>query len=260
MKISIITVCYNSSATIARTITSVLSQNDVQLEYLIIDGASKDNTVEIANSYRPKFEQKGFSYIIKSEPDEGIYDAMNKGINLASGNIIGILNSDDFYASDNVLSCVVDGFLTYKTETLYGNLLYIKNNKPYRFWRSGKFHTFRHGWMPPHPSFFVTKDAYKKYGTYRLDCGVNADYEFMLRLLEKEKVSTVWIDRLFVNMAAGGTSDSGITSRIQGVVDNKIAWEVNNIKPPFYTIYWKKIRKIPQYIIAKFVKKEVIQK
>ena len=100
------------------------------------------------------------------------------------------------------------------------------------------------------------KDAYKKYGLYRLDCGVNADYEFMLRLLEKEKATTCYVDKTFVYMAAGGTSDSGINSRIQGVVDNKIAWKVNGMKPPFYTVYWKKIRKIPQYITAKFVKME----
>lgn len=254
MKISIITVCYNSCKTIARTIESVLRQSNVTLEYLIIDGASKDNTVSIAENYRQQFEKKGVSYIIKSEPDNGIYDAMNKGVQLASGDIIGILNSDDYYVSSDVLSTVINGFDNYKTETLYGNLLYVKDGKPFRYWRSGKFHTFMHGWMPPHPSFFVKKDAYLKYGLYRLDCGVNADYEFMLRLLEKEKVSTVWINKIFVNMEAGGTSDNGIDSRIQGVIDNKIAWKVNGMKPSFYTVYWKKIRKIPQFIFAKFVR------
>lgn len=254
MRISIITVCYNSSKTITRTIESVLSQNDVQLEYLIIDGASKDNTVPIAESYRQLFESKGVSYIVNSEPDKGIYDAMNKGVRLASGDIIGILNSDDYYSSSNVLCTVIKGFETNKTETLYGNLLYVKEGKPFRYWRSGNFHTFKHGWMPPHPAFFVTKEAYQKYGLYRLDCGVNADYEFMLRLLEIKKATTFWIDMIFVNMAAGGTSDNGINSRIQGVIDNKIAWKVNNIKPAFYTVYWKKIRKIPQFILAKFIK------
>ncbi len=254
MKISIITVCYNSSKTIARTIESVISQEDVQLEYLIIDGASKDNTVSIAESYRERFESKDVSFIIVSEPDKGIYDAMNKGVKLATGDIIGILNSDDYYSSSDVLSTVLDGFMNNKTETLYGNLLYVRNGKPFRYWRSGKFHTFKHGWMPPHPSFFVTKNAYNKYGLYRLDCGVNADYEFMLRLLEKKKASTVWIKKTFVYMEAGGTSDNGINSRVQGVIDNKIAWKVNDMNPPFYTVYWKKIRKIPQFIFAKFVK------
>lgn len=256
MKVSIVTVCYNSARTIAKTIESVLAQNYSDIEYLIIDGASKDNTIQIVNSYKDKFLEKGLTYKIISEPDNGIYDAMNKGVSLASGDIIGILNSDDHYASSAIISIVADGFEVNKTDTLYGNLLYIKNDKPYRYWKSGKFHTFKHGWMPPHPAFFVTKSAYEKFGLYRLDCGVNADYEFMLRLLEKNKASTVWINKTFVNMMAGGTSDNGIDSRIQGVVDNKLAWKVNNMTPAFYTVYWKKIRKIPQFIYAKFVKKE----
>lgn len=254
MKISIITVCYNSSKTIARTIESVLNQKNVNLEYIIVDGASKDNTVAIAESYQSRFNDKGFEFIIKSEPDKGIYDAMNKGVITATGDVIGILNSDDHYINDNILSCVIDNFEKTHTETLYGNIMYVKNTKPYRYWRSGKFKTFRHGWMPPHPAFFVTKQAYEKYGVYRLDCGVNADYEFMLRLLEIKKATTIWVDKIFVYMAAGGTSDNGINSRIQGVIDNKIAWKINGIKPPFYTVYLKKIRKIPQFILAKFIK------
>ena len=256
MKISIITVCYNSEKTISKTIESVLRQTNALFEYLIIDGASKDNTVQIAESYREQFVQKGIAYHIQSESDKGIYDAMNKGIRSATGDIIGILNSDDRYATEDVLSTVIDAFERTQTETIYGNLLYIKNEQPYRYWRSGKFHTFKHGWMPPHPAFFVTKDAYLKYGLYRLDCGVNADYEFMLRLLEKENATTCWVDKTFVYMAAGGTSDNGINSRIQCVVDNKIAWKANGMKPPFYTVYWKKIRKIPQFLTAKFIKME----
>lgn len=254
MKISIITVCCNSEKTIARTIESVLRQRDVCLEYLIIDGSSKDNTVKIAESYRHEIAEKGIEYIIHSEKDNGIYDAMNKGVLAATGDIIGILNSDDRYTSDDVLKTVADTFWQTQSETLYGNLLYVKNEKPYRFWRSGTFRTFRFGWMPPHPAFFATKEVYQKYGLYRLDCGVNADYEFMLRLLEKEKVTTCWVDKTFVYMAAGGTSGNGIHSRVQGMIDNKIAWKVNGLKPPFYTIYWKKIRKIPQFIKAKFLK------
>lgn len=254
MLISVITVCYNSAKTIEATIESVLTQECVNLEYLIIDGKSKDETVTIAESYREKFIAKNISYIIKSEPDKGIYDAMNKGIALAKGDIIGILNSDDCYACNDILSSVQNGFEHSGADTLYGNLIYVKDGKPFRYWRSGKFRTFLHGWMPPHPSFFVKKEIYQKFGMFRLDCGVNADYELMLRLLEKNKVSTYWIDKVFVNMSAGGTSDCGLSSRIQGVVDNKIAWEVNDMKPPFYTVYWKKLRKIPQFIAAKFIK------
>lgn len=254
MKISIITVCFNSSKTISRTIESVLNQKGIHLEYLIIDGASKDNTVQIAESYRKKFEEKNVDYIIVSEKDKGIYDAMNKGVHLATGDIIGILNSDDCYASDDVLSTVVDTFWITQAQTLYGNLLYVKNGKPYRYWKSRIFHSFKHGWMPPHPAFFVTKETYEKYGAYRLDCGINADYEFMLRLLEKEKVTTVWLDKIFVYMAAGGTSGNGLSSRIQAFRNDTIAWKVNGLKVPFYTIYLKKLRKISQFIKARFVK------
>ena len=161
--------------------------------------------------------QKGFSYIIQSEPDKGIYDAMNKGVRLASGTIVGILNSDDCYAASDVLSSVLTAFEENHTETAYGNLMYVKNNKPYRYWKSGKYVSFKYGWMPPHPSFFVRKDAYEKYGMYRFDCGVNADYELMLRFLEKEKASTVWIDRVLVKMAAGGASGNGLKSRAVGM-------------------------------------------
>src|SRR5574344_2136444 len=124
MKITIITICYNSAKTIARTIESVLSQNYSDLEYLIVDGASKDNTVAIANSYKEKFAAKNISYIISSEPDHGIYDAMNKGINKSTGDVVGILNSDDYYASSDVLSVVAKTFELNNIESCYGNILY----------------------------------------------------------------------------------------------------------------------------------------
>lgn len=254
MKISIITVCFNSAQTISRAIASVLAQNDIQLEYLIIDGASKDDTVKIAESYRQNFENKGFSYVIKSEPDKGIYDAMNKGVLAATGDVICILNSDDYYASPDVLSAVTSCFEQNKTDSIYGNLLYVKNGKPYRFWKSGKKKSFRSGWMPPHPAFFVKKSVYEKYGLFRLDCGINADYEIMLRFLEVNKISTFWLNKICTYMEAGGTSNNGLKSRIAGINNDRLAWEKNNIKPDRFTILLKKLRKLPQFIGAKFVK------
>lgn len=253
MTISIITVCYNSSKTLARTIESVLIQNDVQLEYLIIDGASGDNTVQIAESYKESFNQKGISYIINSEPDKGIYDAMNKGIQFASGDVIGILNSDDYYVNSEVLSSVINCFEQNETDSVYGSLLYVKNGKTYRYWKSGKQKSFRSGWMPPHPSFFVKKSIYEKYGIFRLDCGINADYEIMLRFLEVYKISSVWLNKICTYMEAGGTSNNGLKSRIEGMNNDRIAWEKNNMKPGLLTIVFKKLRKIPQFITAKFI-------
>ena len=253
MKISIITVCYNSSQTISRTIESVLAQNNVQLEYLIIDGASKDNTVQIAESYRVSFEQKDFVYHVQSEPDKGIYDAMNKGVQLASGDVIGILNSDDYYATDDVLSSIIACFEKNDIDSVYGDLLYVKDGKPYRYWKSGKQKSFRSGWMPPHPAFFLKKTVYEKYGLFRLDCGINADYELMLRFLEVHKIGTVWLNKICTYMEAGGTSNNGFQSRIAGMNNDRLAWEKNNLKPGRFTIFLKKLRKLPQFVSARFL-------
>lgn len=253
MKITIITVSYNSEKTITRTIESVLQQNHPHLEYIIIDGSSKDKTVDIAHSYEGKFKEKDITYKVLSEPDKGIYDAMNKGIALASGEIIGILNSDDRYVDENVLISVANAFESNSSlDTCYGNLLYVKDEKPYRYWKSGHPRTFKFGWMPPHPSFFVRTSVYEKYGFFRLDCGVNADYELMLRFFEKHKVSSQWIDKLFVYMEAGGTSNQGIQSRIDGLHNDLLAWEKNGIAPTLFCLLLKKLRKIPQFMLAKF--------
>lgn len=254
MTISIITVCYNSSKTIKRTIESVIAQKNIKLEYLIIDGASKDNTVAIAESYREKFESKDVSFIVISELDKGIYDAMNKGIKLATGDIIGILNSDDYYVSSDVLYSVCRGFEENNTDSLYGNLLYVKNGKSYRYWKSGKPRSLKFGWMPPHPAFFVKNDIYQKYGLFRLDCGTAADYELMLRFLEKNKISTTWINKTFTNMEAGGASGANIDAYKKSHQNDKNAWVLNNLKPVPGFAWLKKIRKIPQFITAKFVK------
>jgi len=253
MKISIITVCFNSEKTIAQTIESVLSQNSVSLEYIIIDGLSTDNTLKIIESYQSRFNDKGIIYKWISEKDNGIYDAMNKGINMATGDIIGILNSDDRYTDGNVLHKVVDIFTNNEIDCCFGNILYIKGNKPYRYWKAGKPRTFKYGWMPPHPAFFVKKSIYEKYGLFRLDCGVNADYELMLRFLEKYNIRSTWINKIFVYMNAGGKSNNGVKSRLDGIIDNKKAWMVNKMKPLFFTIFLKKIRKLPQYIYAYFI-------
>lgn len=250
MKISIITVSYNSSHTISRTIESVLSQKNIDLEYIIVDGASKDGTVDIIRQYAEK------NPCIKwvSEKDKGIYDAMNKGIGLATGEVIGILNSDDYYAGDTVLEEIVKTFCDDNTlESCYGNLVYVKNNKPYRCWKSGNPRSFINGWMPPHPAFFVQKKVYEKYGVFRLDCGTAADYELMLRFLEKYKISTVWVNKVITHMTAGGVSNSGFTSRVNAHKNDEMAWNVNGLKKNILTLYLKKIKKLPQFVLAKFI-------
>lgn len=253
--VSIITISFNSSSTIKRAIESVIAQKDINLEYIIIDGASKDNTVAIIKEYAEK--NPCIRWV--SEKDKGIYDAMNKGISMATGDIIGILNSDDMYASDNVLKTVCNVFENDSTiESCYGNILYVKTDgnkmKPYRYWKSGKVRTFRYGWMPPHPAFFVKKEVYEKYGKFRLDCGTAADYELMLRFFEKNKISSKWIKRIFVYMEAGGASGAGLEAYRKSTKNDREAWVLNEIKPVLGFKYWKKIRKIPQFFKAKFVK------
>lgn len=245
MKISIITVCYNSEATIERTIKSVLAQKTIDLEYLIIDGASKDGTLGIIKNYAEKNPCIRFI----SEKDKGIYDAMNKGISMTTGDVVGILNSDDYYALDDSLSSIINAFEQNDVEMVFGNLLYVKNNKPYRYWKSGKPRTFKSGWMPPHPALFVRVEVYKTKGVFRLDCGINADYELMLRFFEKEKLSSFWLDKIITCMEAGGTSNNGIKSRVAGIKNDSLAWKVNGLKKHWYTVIFKKLRKIPQFFV-----------
>ena len=256
MKISIITVAYNSSKTIQRTIESVLAQKDVDLEYIIVDGNSTDDTVKIIRDFA---EKNSFIRWI-SEKDNGIYDAMNKGIKMATGDIIGILNSDDVYAANDILKTVCETITEHNLDSCFGNLLYVKTYFatgtfiPYRYWRSGKFRSFRHGWMPPHPAFFVKKKVYDKYGSFRLDCGTAADYELMLRFLEKNKISSLWVNKTFTYMEAGGASNATYKTYIKTHIEDKYAWKKNGLKVPFFLVWIKKIRKIPQFIMAKFVK------
>jgi glycosyltransferase involved in cell wall biosynthesis len=249
MKISLITVCYNSASTIRDTIESILNQTYFDIEYILVDGDSKDETVCIIKEYEPLF--KGRMRWI-SEPDNGLYDAMNKGIRMANGDIIGILNSDDRYASMDILLLVNRAIVDNNLDSCYGNLLCVKRNKPYRYWEAGIQESFKFGWMPPHPAFFVKRNVYEKYGVFRLDCGVNADYELMFRFLDIYKISTMWINRVFVYMNAGGKSDANLKARFDAINDNRISWRVNNINPFFFTLFLKRLRKIPQFFKAKF--------
>lgn len=245
MRVSVITVCYNSEKTIERTIRSVLAQKDVDLEYIIKDGGSADSTVDIIRKYA---ETDGrIKYV--SGPDGGIYDAMNAGIAAAGGDVIGILNSDDWYAAESVLLLVAAALSDETLDSCYGNLLYVKDGKPYRYWKSGRPRTFRFGWMPPHPAFFVKKSVYERFGLFRPDCGVNADYELMLRFLHRERISSRWLDRTIVFMEAGGASNNGINARVKAVKNDALAWKVNGLKLPFYTIFLKRLRKIGQFYV-----------
>lgn len=216
MKISIITVSYNSAKTIKDTIDSVLRQKYSDYEYLVVDGASKDGTVDIIREYEPKFEGR-MCWI--SEPDRGIYDAMNKGIEMATGDVVGILNSDDFFTDINVLERVAKEFeADTALEAMYGDVHFVKDEdltKCTRYYSSSYFHPWllRFGFMPAHPSFYVRKEIYEKYGLYDLQFRTSSDFEMMVRLFAKNKINAKYIPMDFVTMRAGGESTAGVEAK-----------------------------------------------
>lgn len=247
MKISIITATFNSSATVADTLKSVKEQNYPDIEHVVIDGLSTDNTLEIV---------RNFPHVTKiiSEKDNGIYDAMNKGIANAAGDVIGILNSDDVYANNSIISKVMKAFDDPAIDTVYGDLQYVKQDdlsKVVRHWRAGNFskRKFFFGWMPPHPTFFVRRKVYENAGLFNLSLKSAADYELMLRVLLKNNHTTKYIPELLVKMRTGGMSNATLKHRLRANKEDRQAWTINNIEPYFFTIPFKPLRKVLQFIL-----------
>lgn len=216
MKISIITASFNSGTTISYTIESVMKQTYADIEYIIKDGNSKDNTMDICHEFEPKF---GGRMKIISAPDKGIYDAMNKGVEIATGEIIGILNSDDYFTSDDVIEKVAEAFKYNDTlEAVYGDIHFVKDEnlqKCTRYFSSRYFKPWmlRFGFMPAHPSFYCKKNIFDKYGLYDLQYRTSSDFEMMVRLLWKYKIKTKYINTDFVTMRSGGESTAGLASK-----------------------------------------------
>lgn len=231
MKISVITVSYNSAETIGQTIDSVLSQRFRDFEYIIIDGASTDETVNIIREKESLFSGS-LSWI--SEPDKGIYDAMNKGIAMARGEIIGILNSDDFYKSSQVLSTVNNSFGKENCDAVYGDIEFISPDDHHRirYWKSSPYVPggFLHGWHLPHPSFFVKREVYEKFGVFDTNFGVSADFELMLRLIEKQQIKVEYIPETLVLMTYGGESTGSIRNIIKGNLSILRAFKKHNFR------------------------------
>lgn len=253
-RVSIITVCFNSIETIEDTFKSVLNQNYNNLEYIVIDGLSTDGTVQIIEKYKQNFVDKNITFLSISERDNGLYDAMNKGIKMSTGELIGILNSDDIYIDDEVISDVVNCFSNNNNiEAVYSDLVYVtvnNLNKIKRYWRSGLYNTKKiyYGWMLPHPTFFLSKKVYQKYGNYDLRFPVAADYEFILRVLLKFKIKVSYLNRVTIKMRLGGTSNATLNVRKLSANENKNAWAVNSLNIKSWTILYKILRKTPQYI------------
>jgi len=247
MTISIITATYNSAATVRDTLECVAAQDYGSVEHIIVDGLSKDNTLSIVSEF-PHVSK------VLSEKDKGIYDAMNKGVGLASGDVIGILNSDDFYCSPQVLSLVMTAFQDPAVDAVYGDLHYVHQQntaKITRKWKAGRFraNNFYFGWMPPHPAFFVRRKVYEQAGVFNTSLRSAADYELMLRVLLKHKMKAAYIPEVLVKMRAGGMSNASLKNRLRANNEDRQAWELNQLKPYFFTIWLKPVRKIFQFII-----------
>lgn len=248
LKISIITVSYNSAVTIKDTIESILSQDHENIECIIIDGGSTDGTLEIVRKYSDRI-----SYFV-SELDDGIYDGMNKGIQAATGDIVGILNSDDFYPNNYVISNVAKTFVNQDCDAVYGDLVYVKENdtsKIARYWQSGEYtiKKIKNGWMLPHPTFFVKKEMYDRHGYYNTDLKSAADYEMILKLLYKKNISVFYIPMILVKMRMGGTSNSSIMNRIRANKEDGLAWTKNQLNKPLFVRIKKPLQKIRQFFL-----------
>lgn len=246
MKVSIITVTYNSEKYLADCINSVARQNYKNIEHIIIDGKSTDGTLKIIKQH-----SKHISYWI-SETDKGMYDAINKGLKMATGDIIGILNSDDMFASADSVRSIVDCFETSTTDSVYGNLVYVdasNTEKVIRYWKgiSYKRSRFRYGWMPAHPTFYMRRGLLEKYGFYENHYFTAADYEFMARYLFLHKVSAQYIDAMLVKMRCGGISNISLKSRIRANRRDFLAMKKNKIPFSFAVSILKPLIKIPQF-------------
>lgn len=255
MKVSIITVCYNSAKTLEQTIQSVLAQDYPQIEYIVIDGASKDGTQDIINKY-----QSSIAKTI-SESDQGMYDAMNKGIAMATGEVIGILNSDDVYMNSHVVTDLMAQMQKAHVDVAFADLILVDENNPehiLRYYDSGQFHPsrFRYGWMPAHPTVFVKKRIYDEVGVFKTNYQIAADYEMLIRILAVKKACYTYLPRPVVRMRSGGASTAGLSRN--WILNTEIvrACKENGI----YSNMAMLLLKIPAKLWGRFAAKSIHQK
>jgi glycosyltransferase involved in cell wall biosynthesis len=247
IKISIITATFNSAATLKDTIASVVSQDYPSLEYIVKDGQSVDGTIEIVR----RFGDAASKFV--SKKDAGIYDALNQGLEMATGDVIGFLHSDDVYTGSSVLSKIAKQFEAKKCDAVYSDLYYVSRDNTdniIRKWKSGNYKDgmFLNGWMPPHPTFFVRREIYEQFGNFNTDLKSAADYELMLRFIHKNKIRISYLEEFTVKMRTGGQSNISLSNRYLANMEDRRAWQLNGLKPRFYTLTWKPIRKIFQYL------------
>lgn len=248
MTVTIITVCFNSVETIEDTIGSVLSQDYKEIEYIIIDGGSTDGTLDVLKKYRDQVHK----YI--SEADDGIYDAMNKGLNLATGDVVGFLNADDFYADNDVIEKIAGVMQSNDVDCCYGDLEYVAPDNPgktVRRWKSQPYQSglFKKGWHPPHPTFFAKKIIFDKYGGFDNGYNIGADYELMLRFLKKHGIKSCYIPTTLVRMRIGGKSNKNLCQIIRANIECYRAWKKNGLTISPFIMFRKPLSKVRQYFV-----------
>ncbi len=246
MKISIITVCYNSEKHIKTAIESVVNQTYKNIEYIVVDGASKDRTVDIIKSYGDKITK------MVSEPDKGIYDAMNKGFQMATGDYLAVINSDDFYISNDAIENVVNELNKKQTDSLFADLIYVEENntdKQVRYWKSNKFvkGSFKKGWHPAHPTFFVKNEIYKKFGYFDLSFKLAADFELMLRFLEKHQISSCYLPKPIIKMRLGGATNKNLKNIYNQNIECYRAFKVNDLSVSILYPLYRLLPKLIQF-------------
>jgi glycosyltransferase involved in cell wall biosynthesis len=244
--ITLITPVWNNADTIGHCLQSIRDQT-ATCEHILVDGGSTDGSLEIME------QSKAPDTILLSEPDQGMYDAINKALELATGEVVGILNADDFYPSTDVLEKIAAAFADPKVDASYGDLLYVDREdtkKVIRTWRSGNYkpESFYAGWMPPHPTFYLRRHLYQQHGGYRLDLGTAADYELMLRMLLKHQAAAIYIPQVLVHMRNEGMSNATISNRLEANRNDRQAWRVNGIRPRPWTLIAKPLGKIRQWL------------
>jgi len=247
MKVSVVTAVYNRVHCIKDAIESVRRQ-DSDLEYVVVDGMSTDGTDKVISEYS--------DLVSKSirEPDEGIYDALNKGIAASTGDVVGFLHADDMFACSNAVSLISRAFEEYDYDAVYADLCYVKSedtNSIVRYWNSGEYNRskFRYGWMPPHPTVYVRREIYQKHGAYKTDFGSAADYECLVRLMVKNELRVGYVNQVLVNMRVGGESNASWINRIVANKSDRQAWIDNGLVPPFGLRFLKPAVKLKQYFV-----------
>ena len=253
MKITIITATYNSAATVKDTFESVLAQTYKNIEYIVVDGLSKDNTVDIIKEYEQLFDGK-MRWV--SEKDKGLYDAMNKGIAMATGDVVGILNSDDFYTSNDALAVIAETMQDNSIDAVYGDIHFVNDdnlNKCVRYYSSAIFKRslMRIGLMPAHPSFYCKREVYTKYGAFDTRYKIGADFESLLRYIYVNRIKTQYIKKDFVTMRTGGASTNGFRSRWQIMKDHLRAMKDHGIKSNLFILSLRYPYKIYELLTSK---------